>query len=91
MAEPSPERPLSFEEALARLEAIVQELEEGEADLDRTLSLYEEGVRLSKLCHKRLEAAEKKIEVLVKKEGGRFERRALEEEESEPELPEETE
>ncbi|MFQ5912110.1 MAG: exodeoxyribonuclease VII small subunit [Nitrospinota bacterium] len=78
----------SFEEALARLEAIVQELEEGEAELDRTLSLFEEGVKLSKLCHKRLEAAEKKIEILVKKEGGKLERREIEEPEDELKFPE---
>lgn len=73
----------SFEEALARLEEIVQELEEGEAELDRTLSLFEEGVKLSKLCHKRLESAEKKIELLVKKEGGRLARKEIEDQEDE--------
>lgn len=73
----------SFEEALARLEEIVQELEEGEAELDRTLSLFEEGVKLSKLCHKRLESAEKKIELLVKKEGGRLARKEFEDQEDE--------
>ena len=65
----------SFEEALSRLEEIVQTLEDGDAELDRTLSLFEEGVKLSKLCHKRLESAEKKIEILVKKEGKKLERR----------------
>ncbi len=69
----------SFEEALSRLEEIVQALEDGDADLDRTLSLFEEGVKLSKLCHKRLESAEKKIEILVKKEGKKLERRRVDE------------
>ncbi len=81
----------SFEEALARLEEIVQELEEGEAELDRTLSLFEEGVKLSKLCHKRLESAEKKIELLVKKEGGRLARKEIEDQEDELNLLEESE
>lgn len=69
----------SFEEALSRLEEIVQTLEDGDAELDRTLSLFEEGVKLSKLCHKRLESAEKKIEILVKKEGKKLERRRVDE------------
>ena len=69
----------SFEEALSRLEEIVQALEDGDAELDRTLSLFEEGVKLSKLCHKRLESAEKKIEILVKKEGKKLERRRVDE------------
>ena len=81
----------SFEEALARLEEIVQELEEGEAELDRSLSLFEEGVKLSKLCHKRLESAEKKIELLVKKEGGRLARKEFEDQEDELNLLEESE
>lgn len=81
----------SFEEALARLEEIVQELEEGEAELDRTLSLFEEGVKLSKLCHKRLESAEKKIELLVKKEGGKLARKEFEDQEDELNLLEESE
>jgi exodeoxyribonuclease VII small subunit len=69
----------SFEEALSRLEEIVRALEDGDAELDRTLSLFEEGVKLSKLCHKRLESAEKKIELLVKKEGKKPERRRVDE------------
>ncbi len=81
----------SFEEALARLDEIVQELEEGEAELDRSLSLFEEGVKLSKLCHKRLESAEKKIELLVKTEGGRLARKEFEDQEDELNLLEESE
>ncbi|MEE8110492.1 MAG: exodeoxyribonuclease VII small subunit [bacterium] len=81
----------SFEEALARLDEIVQELEEGEAELDRSLSLFEEGVKLSKLCHKRLESAEKKIELLVKKEGGKLARKEFEDQEDELNLLEESE
>jgi exodeoxyribonuclease VII small subunit len=79
----------NFEDALARLEEIVEELEEGEAELDRTLALFEEGVKLSKLCHKRLEAAEKKIEVLIKKEGGKLGRQVVEGEEDDLDFPQE--
>jgi exodeoxyribonuclease VII small subunit len=60
-----PEAP-SFEGALARLESIVAELEKGELALEQSLALYEEGVKLSRLCHAKLEEAEARIEVLVK-------------------------
>jgi exodeoxyribonuclease VII small subunit len=81
----------SFEDALDRLEEIVQALEDGEAELDETLSLFEEGVKLSKLCHKRLETAEKKIELLVKKEGGKLGRREIADLEDDLNLSDETE
>ena len=69
---------LSFEGAMTRLEEIIQQLVDGEAELDQTLSLFEEGVKLSKQCQKKLETAEKKIEVLVKKEGNKLERESVE-------------
>lgn len=81
----------SFEEAMTRLEEIIQQLEDGEAELDQTLSLFEEGVKLSKLCHKRLESAEKKIELLVKKEGKKLERRPVEDDGEELPLLDEVE
>jgi exodeoxyribonuclease VII small subunit len=56
----------SFEAALARLEQIVQRLEKGELPLEESLVLYEEGIRLSRLCHAKLEEAEGKIELLMK-------------------------
>jgi len=56
----------SFEEALASLEGIVERLEKGELALEESLKLYEEGVRLSRLCHGKLEEAEGRIELLVK-------------------------
>lgn len=55
-----------FEEALKRLEKIVAEMEGGELSLDESLKKYEEGVKLSRLCMKKLEEAEKKIEILQK-------------------------
>jgi exodeoxyribonuclease VII small subunit len=60
------EAPLSFEAALQKLEQIVQRLEKGELALEESLVLYEEGVRLSRLCHAKLEEAEGKIELLLK-------------------------
>ena len=59
---PSP----TFEAALQKLETIVQRLEKGELTLEESLALYEEGIRLSRLCHGKLEEAEGKIELLVK-------------------------
>lgn len=56
----------SFEEAIARLEAIVARLETGEAPLEESLALFEEGVRLSRTCMQRLDVAERRIEVLMK-------------------------
>jgi len=56
----------SFEEALSALEGIVQRLEKGELALEESLKLYEEGIRLSRLCHGKLEEAEGRIELLVK-------------------------
>jgi exodeoxyribonuclease VII small subunit len=55
-----------FEEALKQLEEIVQKLEKGELPLEESLALYEEGIRLSRLCHAKLEEAEGKIAVLIK-------------------------
>jgi len=56
----------SFEDALQQLEQIVQKLEKGELPLEESLKLYEEGIRLSRLCHGKLEEAEGKIEMLMK-------------------------
>jgi exodeoxyribonuclease VII small subunit len=61
----NPDAP-SFEQALLQLEQIVQKLEKGELPLEESLRLYEDGIRLSRLCHAKLEEAEGKIEVLLK-------------------------
>ncbi len=53
---------LSFEEALSRLEAIVNELEDESIALEKSIELYEEGIELSKLCTQTLEEAELRIE-----------------------------
>ena len=60
-----PDEP-TFELALQQLEQIVQKLEKGELPLEDSLRLYEEGIRLSRLCHAKLEEAEGRIEVLMK-------------------------
>ena len=56
----------TFEAALKQLEEIVQRLERGELPLEESLKLYEDGIRLSRLCHAKLEEAEGKIELLMK-------------------------
>ena len=58
---------MKFEEALKRLEKIVGELESGKLPLEESLKRYEEGVRLARFCHKTLQAAQKKVQVLTKK------------------------
>ena len=58
-----------FEESLQRLEAIVAELEKGDISLDRSLELFDEGMKLSGSCRKELEAAEGKVEILLKRDG----------------------
>ncbi len=52
---------MSFEEAFTRLEKTVQELEAGGLTLDKAIALFEEGVRLAKLCNDHLDAAELRI------------------------------
>lgn len=56
---------LSFEAALARLEEIVRTLEKGEAPLDRSIELYQEGDRLKRHCEARLKAAQMRIEQIA--------------------------
>ena len=62
----------SFEKSLERLEKIVSELEGGELSLDEALKRYEEGIKLVQLCSKKLDAAQKKVELLTKTPGGKF-------------------
>jgi exodeoxyribonuclease VII small subunit len=61
---------IKFEDALKRLEEIVHELESGSQSLDEALNKYEEGIQLSNVCAKQLEAAKNKIEILMRAEDG---------------------
>jgi exodeoxyribonuclease VII small subunit len=67
-----------FESALQRLEEIVKRLESGDLPLALALELFEEGVTLSRFCHTKLEEAERKVEILVKKSDGTMERTPFE-------------
>ncbi len=66
----APASDVPFEEALARLEKTVERLEAGDLPLEESLKLYEEGVRLSRICSERLEAAERRIEILERVHDG---------------------
>lgn len=65
------EQPVQFEDALARLEQIVRELEDGRTGLSDALARYEEGVKCLKQCHDLLKTAERRVELLagVKEDG----------------------
>ena len=58
-------KPNDFENAFQQLEKIVQRLEGEELSLDESLKLFEEGIRLSRFCHQKLELVEKKIELIL--------------------------
>jgi exodeoxyribonuclease VII small subunit len=64
-------KPNSFEASLEELERIVRELEQGELPLERSLELFEQGVKLSRECQDRLNQAERRIEILMRDNQGR--------------------
>ena len=61
---------IKFEKAMSRLENIVDELERGDLDIDKSLEVFEEGIKMSRLCSKKLNEAEAKIEKLTKGKTG---------------------
>lgn len=61
----------SFETSLEDLERIVRELEQGDLPLERSLELFEQGVKLSRECQERLNQAERRIEILMRDSQGR--------------------
>ena len=63
----------TFEQSLSRLEKIVDSLEQGEVPLENAISLYEEGIELSKQCMETLSKAELKIKKLTKDAAGKLE------------------
>jgi len=60
----------TFEEVLQELEEIVNRLEQGDLPLEESLQLFEQGVRLSRSCHTKLDEAQKRLEILLKDEEG---------------------
>ena len=72
MAEPEAQQPngaLPFEACLDELEHVVKQLEAGDLPLEKSIELFEKGMRLSDTCRKQLEEAETRVEMLVRKEG----------------------
>ena len=60
---------VNFEDNMEKLEKIVSELEKGDLNLDDSIAKFEDGIRISKECNKILEEAEKKITILLEKDG----------------------
>ena len=71
-----------FEKAMERLEQIIDDLESGKLSLDESIKVFEEGVDLSKKCHKKLTETETKVKQLIKNEEGEFELNLFEEDQS---------
>jgi exodeoxyribonuclease VII small subunit len=65
------DKPKNFESSLEELEQIVRELEQGELTLEKSLELFEQGVKLSRECQERLNQAERRIEILMRDNQGR--------------------
>lgn len=63
------DKEISFEEAMVMLEHIVQQLESGDAPLEKAIELFQEGMKMAHLCSGKLELVEKKIEILIEENG----------------------
>lgn len=61
---------ITFEEAMTSLEDTVKKLESGESSLDESIALFEEAVKLVRICNERLENAEKRVRILTEGEDG---------------------
>jgi exodeoxyribonuclease VII small subunit len=69
MPDENPAPALSFEAGLQQLESIVKEMENGDLPLERAIELFEKGMKLSESCRKQIEAAETRIEILIRRAG----------------------
>ncbi|MEH6991542.1 exodeoxyribonuclease VII small subunit [Neobacillus drentensis] len=76
----SNEQKISFEEAMNKLEQIVDKLEEGDVPLEEAIVFYKEGMELSKLCHDKLKSVEEQLTQIIT-EDGRKQNFTIEEEE----------
>ena len=74
---------IKFDEALKKLEGIISDLESGELSLEKSLKKYEEGIKLSRLCTRKLEDAQKKIEILTRTSDGKLKLAPFEEKKEE--------
>ena len=71
---------LTFEAGLKRLEEVLDALEHGDLALEEAMRAFEEGVQLVRLCHKKLDEVEKRVELLLKDDTGKFFTRPFQEE-----------
>ncbi|SFE31189.1 exodeoxyribonuclease VII small subunit [Alteribacillus iranensis] len=60
---------VSFEEAMEKLEQIVEKLEEGEVPLEKAITMYQEGMSLSQVCHDKLQKVEKQMDQIMDEDG----------------------
>ncbi|MFJ5715597.1 exodeoxyribonuclease VII small subunit [Neobacillus sp. NPDC093127] len=74
------EKKLTFEEAMTKLEQIVDKLEEGDVPLEEAITFYKEGMELSKICHDKLKSVEEQLTQIIT-EDGRKENFSIDEEE----------
>ena len=72
----------TFETSLAELEGIVAKLEDGDLPLEKSLELFEKGIKLSRECRERVTSAERRIEILMKEADGSFSTRDFDPENS---------
>ncbi len=78
MVKMKPEKEEKFETSLEKLEKIVRHLEDGDLSLEESLTCFEEGMALVKTCEKRLQEAQKRVEVLMKDSEGESRLQAFE-------------
>ena len=71
---------ISFEEALRQLEEIVENLEDGSLDLDKSIEMFQKGMELSSICTKKLDDAERKVTMLIQTKTGQFKEEPFSEE-----------
>jgi exodeoxyribonuclease VII small subunit len=69
MPEENPAPTLTFEAGLQQLETIVKEMENGDLPLERAIELFETGMKLSESCRKQIEAAETRVDILMRRAG----------------------
>lgn len=72
---------LSFEEAISQLDSIVQNLENGNLNLDDSIEMFQKGIELSNFCSKKLDDAERKITILIQNQNGELKETPFAEEE----------
>ena len=76
-------KPQTFEAALKRLEEVLEALEHGNLNLEEALKAFEEGVNLVRFCHGKLDEVERRVELLLKDNAGKFFTKPFPEEEGE--------